>query len=114
MTAAWGLLAAAALLWPDRIAGLFDGAPLDRRAEAILVGVVFPALWWYAPRFLSTRFARTCIVVLLAWRLVSTLMFTQQGWCLRLDPARPYVDDQTGAPHAWDVRADWRATRPAC
>jgi len=30
----WGLLAAAALLWPDRISGPFDGVPLDRITEA--------------------------------------------------------------------------------
>ena len=38
MTWFWGLLAAGALLWPDRISGPFDGVPLDRAAEAVLVG----------------------------------------------------------------------------
>ena len=36
----WGLLAAVALLWPDRISSAFDGVPLDRPPEAILIGLV--------------------------------------------------------------------------
>ena len=114
MTAIWGSLAAVALLWPDRIAGPFDGVPLDRPAEAILIGALFPVLLWYGPRFLRTRFAQLCIVLLLAWKLSSTLLFAQQGWCVRFEPGRPYVNEQTGAPHAWDIRADWRAPNPEC
>ena len=44
MTWLWGLLAAGAVLWPDHISGPFDGIPLDRVAEAVLIGGVFPAL----------------------------------------------------------------------
>src|SRR5437870_2638514 len=63
MTPVWGLLAAAALLWPDRISGPFDGVPLDRVAEAIAAAVVFPILWWLHPRFLTTRIARVAMTV---------------------------------------------------
>ena len=106
MTWLWGLLAALALLWPDRISGPFDGVPLDRTAEAILVGVVFPALWWFHPRFLKTRVAQAAVVLLLLWKISAALLFVQDGWCVRFAPARAYVRDGTGAPHSWDVRAD--------
>ena len=44
MTWLWGLLAALALLWPDRISGPIDGVPLDRVLEAIAVGAILPVL----------------------------------------------------------------------
>src|SRR6185295_18024577 len=114
MTWAWGLLAAAALLWPDHLSGPFDGIPLDRAAEALFVGLIFPILWAFHPRYLTTRLARTTIVVLLLWRACAAMFFVQDGWCVRFEPSRPYVRDATGAPHAWDLRADWRAADPAC
>jgi hypothetical protein len=107
-------LAAGALLWPDRISGPFDGVPLDRVAEAVLVAGVLPALWYFQPRFLRTRRARACILVLVAWRLCSALLFVQDGWCVRFEPARPFAKDAGSAPHAWDMRADWRSADPAC
>ena len=47
LTAAWSLVAAIALLWPGRVLGMFDGAPLSGAAEAIVIGLVVPALWWF-------------------------------------------------------------------
>ena len=44
-TAFWTLALAAGLLWPARSFSVFDGIPLDGRVEAIVIGVVFPALW---------------------------------------------------------------------
>ena len=114
MTWLWGLLAAGALLWPDHISGPFDGIPLDRVAEAVLIGGVFPALWYFAPAFLKTTPARVGVVLLVAWRIASALLFAQDGWCVRFEPARPLARDETGAPHAWDMRADWRSPDPAC
>ncbi|MEP7304155.1 MAG: hypothetical protein ABJA98_01430 [Acidobacteriota bacterium] len=114
MTWVWGLLAAAGLLWPDRLSGPLDGVPLDRLTETVLVGAVFPALWWLHRRFLTTRFARICILLLLGWKGVSASMFVQDGWCVRFEPALPYTLNQTGAPHAWDLRANWRDADPAC
>jgi hypothetical protein len=114
MTLIWGLVAATALLWPDRLSGPLDGVPLDRGAEAILIGVVLPALWLFHGRFLATRLARVTIVALVIWKIAAAFLFVQDGWCLRFEPSRPYVKDGTGAPHAWDLRADWRSPDPAC
>ena len=110
----WGLLAAVALLWPDRISSAFDGVPLDRPPEAILIGLVFPCLWLFHPAFLRSRGARILIVALVAWRIVAAAALVQDGWCMRFEPARRYARDARGAPHAWDLRADWRSPDPAC
>jgi len=114
MTWLWAMLAAIALLWPDRIGGPLDGIPLDRAAEAIIVGAVVPALLALQPQFLRTSFARGCIVLLLVWKAAAAMMFVQDGWCVRFDPGRPLAKDAAGAPHTWDVRADWRAADPVC
>jgi hypothetical protein len=114
MTWLWGLVAAAAMLWPDRISGPLDGVPLDGLAEAALIGLVFPALWWFHPRFLNTTRARACILVLVAWKICSTLLFVQDGWCVTFEPARPFAKDAGRVPHAWDLRTDWRAPDPVC
>ena len=110
----WGVLAAAALLWPARLSGPFDGIPLDGAAEAVAIGIVAPALLWFHSRFFSTRFARVCIVALVVVKLVMAIAVTADGWCVRVMPSRPYVKDGTGAPHSWDVRADWQSADPAC
>src|SRR5712691_7009060 len=114
MTWLWPLLAAIGLLWPDRVGGPFDGVPLDRVAEATLIGLLFPALWWFHPRFLNTKRARVCILALIAWKICSTLLFAQDGWCVTFEPTRPFAKDAGRVPHAWDLRADWRAPDPAC
>jgi hypothetical protein len=112
----WGPAAGAALLWPAHVSGpgSFDGAPLDGAAEAILVGVVLPALLWLHPRFLATRFARASVIALLGWKALTALLFVQDGWCVRFQPAAQIVKDETGAPHSWDIRADWRSADPSC
>src|SRR5438067_357794 len=110
----WRLLAAMALLWPARIAGPLDGVPLDRVAEAIAIGLVFPALCWFDGSFLDRRAARVLIVMLLVWKVTTSALLVQDGWCVTLMPSRPYVADQTGRPHSWDVRADWRSSDPIC
>jgi hypothetical protein len=88
--------------------------PLDGRAEAIAIGVVFPALWWFHPRFLRTRTARALVVALVAWKALTAAALVADGWCVRFQPSVPLVKDAAGAPHSWDVRADWRAPNPAC
>jgi hypothetical protein len=110
----WGLIAVGALLWPDPISGPADGVPLDHIPEAILIAGVLPALWYFHAGFLRSTRARACIVALVSWRIVSALVFVQDGWCVRFDPARQLTKDATGAPHAWDMRADWRSPDPAC
>jgi hypothetical protein len=64
--------------------------------------------------FLRTRLARALILAIVAARAADSLLLVQDGWCVRFDPARPYVKDSTGAPHAWDLRADWRSRDPVC
>lgn len=114
MTWFWGVVAAIALLWPDRISGPLDGVPLDRVPEAIAIGAILPALWALHPPFLRTSFARGSIVALLVWKAFASTLLVQDGWCVRFDPMRPYAKDAVGAPHSWDLRADWRAAEPAC
>lgn len=114
MTWLWVALAAIALVWPGRLSGPLDGIPLDRAADAVLIGLVFPALCWLAPSFLRRRRAQVLILGLLAWKAFMLFAFVQDGWCVSVVPSRPYVQDQTGLPHSWDVRADWRSPTPAC
>ena len=121
LTAAWSLVAAIALLWPGRVLGMFDGAPLSGAAEAIVIGLVVPALWWFDRRFLATWAARAAIVALLVLK-VSGLMLTPQGLCARFTTAAPFtgeiatigINEPLGILRSWDVRADWRADSPAC
>ena len=110
----WTLAAAVALLWPSRLAGPFDGIPLDTPAEAVVIGLIIPVLFLMHRRFLDTRFARTCVVGLLAWKAVTAAVFVQGGLCVRIAPAKPFVKDGTGAAHSWDLRADWKSPDPAC
>ncbi len=109
----WGVLALIALLWPSRLAGMADGIPLDGTLEAVAIGVVFPALCWLFPSFLSRPLARTLIVALLVAKTASLLM-VQSGWCVAFDSPRPMVRDSTGRLHSWDVRADWQSPDPTC
>ncbi len=111
----WAWLAVAALAWPARVAGSFDGLPLETVPKAIVIGVVFPALLWFHSRFLRTRVARGVVVALLACKAVLAMTVVPDGWCVRFVPGRPLVKDARGvAPHSWDVRADWRADDPVC
>ena len=103
-----------ALLWPGRITGPFHGLPLDGLADAIVVGVAFPVLWCFHGAFLATRGARVLIATIIVWKAFSTAALVQDGWCVRVMPSRPYAMGAEGAPHSWDVRADWRSPEPAC
>jgi hypothetical protein len=110
----WGLVAAVALCWPGRLSGPFDGFPLDQPLEAIGIGVVFPALWWFAPRFLRFRVVQLAILLLLAIKVGTAVGVAQDGWCVAFDTAKPIVKDATGRPHSWDVRTDWTSRDPRC
>src|SRR5579862_1525141 len=111
----WGFAAAAALLWPARAAGPFDGLPLELGGKAILLGVLFPLLWWWQPAFLRTRTARALVLALLASKAIAAVTLAPEGWCVRFEPGRPLVRDATSpVPHSWDVRADWLAPAPEC
>jgi hypothetical protein len=106
-------VAVAALWWPGRIAGLLDGAPLTGQVEAILLGFVAPALWWFHRSFFRSRAAQVGVAAIVILKIAAAFP-AQEGWCVRFDPHRPIVRDSTGRPHSWDVRADWRSPNPSC
>jgi hypothetical protein len=113
-TAFWGAALGVAVLWPAKLAGPLDGAPLDSPLEAVLIGLALPALIWFHPQGLRTTAVRVLIVALLAWHAVTAVAVTQDGWCLRFTSPEPLFVDDLRVPHSWDVRADWRATVPRC
>ena len=106
-------VALAALWWPGRVAGMFDGAPLTGQPEAILLGFIAPILWWCHRGFFRGRAAQVAVAALVILKIAAAFP-TQEGWCVRFDPHRPIVRDSTGRPHSWDVRADWRSPNPSC
>jgi hypothetical protein len=102
------------LLWPSRLAGLLDGAPLDTRADALVIGLALPALWIISPRIVRLRTTRALIVGLLVWKGLLALVAVPDGWCVRFTSPVPLFVNDVRVPHAWDVRADWRSTVPRC
>jgi hypothetical protein len=121
-TIAWTIAAAVAVLWPARITGMLDGAPLDGRAEALVIGLLLPALWWAHRSALATTPVRGLIVLLGAWKLALVVMVTPTGLCAATFAPAPLdgvnmgipIVEPSGALRSWDVRADWRAPRPQC
>jgi hypothetical protein len=110
----WSVLLAAAVLWPSRLAGPLDGAPLDTTADALVIGLIVPALVALDRRILKRRMVRGLIVVLLAWKAMLAVSLVQDGWCLRFTSPVPLFVNQERVPHAWDIRADWRSDPPRC
>jgi hypothetical protein len=108
----WSTAAVVALLWPARTLGLLDGVPLDNRVEALLVGLVLPALWWLDRSVFDRRVVRGLVAGLLVAKL-STLALTQAGFCTQFHVDRPIVgpieaiefEDRTGDLPSWDARA---------
>jgi len=100
--------------WPARITGLFDGAPFDNAPDALVLGLLLPLLLWLTPAVFRTRRALALVIALLAWKAFSTAAFVQDGWCTRVEPTRPYVNDGTGAAKSWDIRTDWLSPDPQC
>jgi hypothetical protein len=113
-TALWGGLLAVAALWPARLAGPLDGAPLDASREAVLIGLVLPALLVFHPPVLRHLVVRGLIVALLLWKAGTALTLAQDGWCLRFTSPVPLFVEQEVVPHSWDIRADWRSPVPEC
>lgn len=109
----WGAAAVAALWWPATVSGPLDGAPLDGTIEAIGLGLVLPALWWFHGEFLQSRLARVTIVTIVLVKIAGAFL-GQEGWCIRFDTAAPIVSRSTGRIHSWDARADWRSPDPNC
>lgn len=110
----WRVVAVAALWWPSRVSGVFDGAPLDTPAEALALGLLLPVLAWLHPRFFDRWLPRVLLCAIIAIKLTAALTLQQEGWCLAFSPPTAMVRDSTGRPHAWDVRADWLDADPRC
>ena len=110
----WRLLAIIAVIWPSRVSGILDGAPLDTPIEALNLGLLVPVLAWLHPAFLRAFAARILVAAILVLKLGGAVALQQEGWCLSFDPPKPMVRDSTGKPHAWDVRADWLSDDPRC
>jgi hypothetical protein len=109
----WCVVTLIVLLWPSRVPGPFDGAPLDGGVEAVVIGLVVPALCWFYGGFFKHRLAQLAVIAFALLR-VADAQLTQGGWCVRFDTPAPIVRDSTGRPHSWDVRADWRTPNPEC
>jgi hypothetical protein len=114
ITELWVAILGAAVLWPARLAGPLDGAPLDTAAEAILAGLVLSFLLVANPPILRHRAFRAITIALLLWKGVTAATLTQDGWCLRFTSPVPLYRDMGGIPHAWDIRADWRSPVAQC
>jgi len=120
--ALWSVSGAAAVLWPGRLVGPLDGAPLDGRLEAVVVGLVLPSLWWLDRRAATAAWVRVVIVALLAWKALGPAVMVQQGLCATMTAAAPLhginqgipIEEPFGALRSWDVRADLTAPQPSC
>ncbi len=110
----WRVIAIVALVWPSRLSGTLDGAPLDTLVEVLLLGLIAPVLAWLHPAFLRSVTARVAVVAILGVKIAAALTLQQQGWCLAFTPVKPMVRESTGKPHSWDIRADWLADDPVC
>jgi hypothetical protein len=84
----WSAFALIVLLWPAKVPGLFDGAPLDGGLEAVVVGLLVPALCWFHGAFFHSRVAKILVIGLGLARLADAQL-TPGGWCVRFDPPRP-------------------------
>lgn len=115
MTAAlaWGVVALLAVVWPSRIIGPLDGAPLDTAAEVILVGVVFPIAWMLYPRVFNATTPRVLTGLLAAWKLATWLLLTQQGLCATFAIATGLPDHQV-LRRSWDFRTPVHEGLPQC
>lgn len=111
--AIWAGAALIALLWPSRLGGPFDGAPLDHPFEAIAVAAAIFAVW-LRPRLLTAAIPRALIVALIGWNVFASATVSMDGFCLRFVSPEPLYLATGQVPHSWDVRADWRTTPPQC
>jgi hypothetical protein len=103
-----------AVLWPARLAGPLDGAPLDGRLEALVIGLALPAALAIDRRALRSRTVRVAISALLSWKALLVGSTVPDGWCVRFTSPIPLFVDNVTVPHAWDVRADWLSGVPRC
>jgi hypothetical protein len=110
----WGCAALGAIVWPSRLIGWLDGAPLDQRVEVVVVALLLPALWYLDAAYLRTRVARATIATLAAWKLATALLLTQNGWCGMFAQKYPPTSESYRLERSWDARSLWSAAPPAC
>ena len=108
------MLLAVAALWPARLSGPLDGAPLDSRADALVIGLALPILIAIDRTVLRSTAVRVLIVLLLCWKATMAVALVPDGWCVTFRSPVPLFVNGERVPHAWDVRADWRADPPRC
>jgi hypothetical protein len=108
----WGALLILAVVWPGRLTGPLDGAPLDTPIKAVLLALVLPLLWFLAPAFLKTRAGRAIAGGLLLWKIAGWLLLTQTGLCATF-LAAPQPHATLEVQRSWDVRTLW-SRRDGC
>src|SRR5439155_14090294 len=96
-TVLWLAALVVAVLWPSHALGPFDGAPLNGIAEAVIVGVVVPALAWLHRAFLQRTWIRVAIVGLIGVRAASAFL-PQQGFCARAATSAPLTGEVLTIP----------------
>jgi hypothetical protein len=110
----WGLLLIAGAIWPSRVIGPLDGAPLDQRLEAIEFVLLLPAAWVLHPAFLRRPIARGLVAALALWKIATWVLVAQTGWCgIFLTSYEPWVGSYR-LDRSWDARTFWSGTPPAC
>ncbi|HUQ87704.1 MAG TPA: hypothetical protein VM096_09105, partial [Vicinamibacterales bacterium] len=120
--ALWFVLVMTAVLWPSRFLGPLDGAPLDRRFEAILLGLVLPWLFWLGRDACRSRTFRTLVLALLMWKGGTAMAAVQQGLCATFRSPQPLtgkafdirIDEPRGFLRSWDLRAGLWDDEPSC
>ena len=111
-----------AVLWPSRFLGPLDGAPLDRRFEAILLGLALPWLLWLGRDACRSRTFRILVLALLMWKAGTAMTAVQQGLCATFTSPQPLtgtafdirIDEPKGFLRSWDLRAGLWDDEPAC
>jgi hypothetical protein len=114
----WSTAAAIVLAWPARTIGWLDGIPFDTAVDAVLLGVLLPALWWFDRSVFDRSVARALVVALLALKIASSTLLTQAGFCTEFRAEQPIVgqieaiqfDDPTGVLPSWDARGTNRCS----
>jgi len=113
-SALWAVVLIAGLIWPSRMIGPLDGAPLDQRLEAMAFVLLLPVVWFLHPGYLRRPIARVLVAVLALWKIATWALVAQTGWCgLFLTGYEGWVGGYR-LDRSWDARTYWSGTPPAC
>ena len=109
---AWALLAVIVVAWPSHALGPLDGVPFDTPAEAVLLGLIVPALWWLDRSWFERAGARLLVFAVAALKVIAIAGMAQGGLCTRFTAEQPVIGpvdtiqfETTGFLPSWDVRA---------